>query len=368
MKEKATHWAVTILVALFFAAGLLLCLLRRPQNVSEAERRPLAQRPAFSLQGILKGSDAAAFETYAVDQFPLRDAFRSIKALLSRYVFLRGDNNGFYQVGGVLVKRDDPLNSASVQSAADKLAAIYDKYLAGGGHRVVYAVVPGKNHYLTPQSGRPALDDAALLAILRDTLDGKMTYADLYPLLDAGDYYTTDTHWRQECLLEPARALAAALVVTLPDANYVNHSFAEFYGVYHGQSALPTPPETLTWLQSAATDAAQVHNAETGGTGPVYDQEKLDSADPYELFLSGSQALLTVENPLNQSGRKLLLFRDSFGSSIAPLLLEGYSEITLVDIRYLSSAFLDRFIDFSQGQDVLFLYSTLVLNNSAALK
>ena len=37
--------------------------------------------------------------------------------------------------------------------------------------------------------------------------------------------------------------------------------------------------------------------------------------------------------------------------------------MTLVDVRYIPSAMLDRFIDF-HGQDVLFLYSTLVLNNS----
>jgi len=63
----------------------------------------------------------------------------------------------------------------------------------------------------------------------------------------------------------------------------------------------------------------------------------------------------------------LILFRDSFGSAIAPLLVQGYRSITLVDIRYLSSAMLDRFIDF-YGQDVLFLYSTIVLNNSETLR
>ena len=61
------------------------------------------------------------------------------------------------------------------------------------------------------------------------------------------------------------------------------------------------------------------------------------------------------------------MFRDSFGSSLVPLLLEDYAKVTLVDIRYVSSAKLDSFLDF-HGQDVRFLYSTLVLNNSASLK
>ena len=61
------------------------------------------------------------------------------------------------------------------------------------------------------------------------------------------------------------------------------------------------------------------------------------------------------------------MFRDSFGSSLAPLLLEGYARVTLVDIRYISPALLDRFISFAD-QDVLFLYSTSVLNSSETIK
>ena len=85
------------------------------------------------------------------------------------------------------------------------------------------------------------------------------------------------------------------------------------------------------------------------------------------MFLSGARALLTIENPNAKTDRELIVFRDSFGSSMVPLLLEDYEKVTLVDIRYVSSVKLDSFLDF-HGQDVLFLYSTLVLNNSASLK
>ena len=52
---------------------------------------------------------------------------------------------------------------------------------------------------------------------------------------------------------------------------------------------------------------------------------------------------------------------------MAPLLVSGYRKITLVDIRYLHPDLLERYIEFD-GQDVLFLYSTLVLNHSETLK
>ena len=85
------------------------------------------------------------------------------------------------------------------------------------------------------------------------------------------------------------------------------------------------------------------------------------------MFLSGSLSLLTIENPNTRTDKKLIMFRDSFGSSIAPLLISGYSQITLVDIRYIHPDYLGQFVDF-ESCDVLFLYSTLVLNHSDTIK
>ena len=95
--------------------------------------------------------------------------------------------------------------------------------------------------------------------------------------------------------------------------------------------------------------------------------EKLTSRDLYDVFLSGSRSLLTIENPNAKTDRELILFRDSFGSSMAPLLLTDYAKVTLVDIRYIQIDVLDRFLEFG-GQDVLMLYSVPVLNNSQTIK
>ena len=65
--------------------------------------------------------------------------------------------------------------------------------------------------------------------------------------------------------------------------------------------------------------------------------------------------------------KELVVFRDSFGSSLIPLLVDEYSKITVIDIRYVQSNVLGQFVDF-HGQDTLFLYSTVVLNNSMSLR
>ena len=86
------------------------------------------------------------------------------------------------------------------------------------------------------------------------------------------------------------------------------------------------------------------------------------------MFLGGARSLITLTNPNSEHERRLIVFRDSFGSSIAPLLAAGYSKITLVDIRYISPLALSRLVDFSGVSDVLFLYSASVINNSETIK
>ena len=93
----------------------------------------------------------------------------------------------------------------------------------------------------------------------------------------------------------------------------------------------------------------------------------MDTKTPYDLYLQGSKSLLRIDSPLSATDKTLVVFRDSFGSSLAPLLVPGYAKVTLADIRYLPSSQMGKYLTFTD-QDVLFLYSAPVLNNSETLK
>ena len=286
--------------------------------------------------------------------------------LLAAFLLGQRDVDGVYLSGGYAAKLDFPLNTGSVDRAAQRFRYVYDTYLAGTEANVYLSVIPDKGYFLATASGRPAMDYDALVSRLREGAP-EMTYIDLFDRLTLEDYYRTDAHWRQDRLPAVARYLAAAMGADAA-ADYTEVTLDRpFYGVYSGYAALPLAGETLRYLTNDTIAACRVTNYETGGEGPVYDLEKARGSDPYELFLSGSVSLLTVESPNARTDRELVIFRDSFASSLAPLLLEGYSRVTLVDIRYLSPAQLGRYLTFTD-QDVLFLYSTGVLNNSSTLK
>ena len=352
--------------ALFLLCFSLWGMLKEDDALSLSERRPLKQFPSLSTQEVLSGRFQSNFESYTLDQFPLRDRFRTLKALSVRYLFGEKDNNGIYIADGYAAKLDDTIREDSLDHAADRFRYVYETYLKDTEANIYLSVIPDKNCFLAAENGYPAMDYDRFFALMREKVDFAQ-FVDLTDTLSLGSYYRTDLHWRQEALLPTAQALADAMGVSLTEDFTEVMLDTPFYGVYRGQSALPMESDKLAYLTNSVLEGCRVYDYENSEYLPVYTLEKVDGSDPYEIFLSGPKSLLRIENPNAQVERKLLVFRDSFAASLLPLLAEEYSEITLVDIRYLSPSMLGKFIDFT-AQDVLFLYSTSVLNDSATIK
>lgn len=357
---------VTVVVlGVVFVSLTMASWLLPPQEFSDNERRKLAQRPKFSPDTMSDGSFMMEFEKYTLDQFPLRDQFRTLKAYTTYDVFGQLDNHDIYIQDGYAAKLEYPLQMDSLEHAADRFAYIYEKYLADKEMNIYLSIVPDKSYFLAEKHGYLSTDYEKLFHMMRNHMN-YADYIDITGTLDITDYYKTDTHWRQEKLPETAAVLAEGMGTSISGA-YTEYALdVPFYGVYYGQSALPLPPETLYYLSNDVLDGCIVTNHEDQTMGSIYNMEKKSGKDPYEIFLSGPRSLITIENPNCKSDKELVIFRDSFGSSIAPLLSEGYAKITLVDIRYLRADLLERFIEF-KNQDVLFLYSTSVLNHSETL-
>lgn len=366
MTDKIKYIATTLLCLLFFGIFSLWAIFRPADAFSDSERRALKQFPELSLQTVLSGSFMQNFEGYTLDQFPLRESFRAIKAQVASKVFLCGDNNGLFEAQGYLSKLDYPLDEDSVDRAADRFRFVYDRYLKDTDVKTYLAVIPDKNAFLAEENGYPAIDYDALYERIYEKTDF-LKPIELRGTVSLEDFYKTDTHLSQEKLLPLSSALLEGMGGKA-DANYETVTLdTPFRGVYHGQSALNPQPDTLRYLTNNALKNCKVFDYQNNKEIAVYELDKAEGKDPYELFLGGPLSLVTVENPNADTEKELILFRDSFGSAIAPLLAEDYKKITLVDIRYLHPLLLGNFIEFD-SQDVLFLYSTSVLNNSETIK
>ncbi len=367
MQKKVKNIAVTFsfLIALAFLVGMCVKMYLNPVETSESERRPLAQFPAeITWESIVDRTSIEKFEDYTVDQFPFREFFRTVKAKFQLNVLGLAENNGLAVKDDYIAKIEPEFTEELVDYSLGRLQYVYDKFLKDNGGDKFVAIVPDKNYFLGKEYGYPSPNYEKLKTDVQEKLSG-MGYIDLFDVLELEDYYRTDTHWSQDKI----GAVADKLLAELGAADRVTGAYKEntlypFYGVYYGQSALQPEPDTITYLTSDILDACTVYDYETGKTSGIYDFEKFEGKDGYDFFLSGTKALLRIDNLNATTDEELIIFRDSFGSSITPLLAEGYKSVYLVDIRYVMPDMLDRFIDF-EGKDVLYLYSALILNSKS---
>ena len=229
--------------------------------------------------------------------------------------------------------------------------------------RIYYSMIPDINLFTADLNGCPSLNYAELgKSSARDLWFAD--YIDLTEEIQKSDFYTTDPHWKQEEIGHIAEKITAGMGAGAFHDLVSRTALSEYYGTYYSQAAIPVPPDTLQYMTNDILENCIVTVLDTDKEQivPMYDLKKAAGRDPYEMFLSGAHALVTIKNPSASTNRKLVIFRDSYGSSIAPLLMSSYSEITLIDLRYLSSSRLQDYVEFTH-QDVLFLYSTLLLNS-----
>ena len=373
MTTKRIRIVGIVILLLVWAALATVAWLKPETDTSDAERRQLAHFPELNTETLFDGSFMEAFETYTLDQFPLRDTFRRLKALFHYNVFLQQDNNDIYIADGYAAEMIPSVDDASVDHAIKQFNMVYRLYLKDKNCKIYTTAVPDKGYYLAEESGHLSMDYEALFQKLETGMPWSK-FVDITDQLSVEDYYRTDTHWRQEKLLPVAQKLASAMGVTTFGAEELKTIALErpFYGVYYGQAALPMEPETMYVVKNDLLDqcvtATTKWDASTKQmvtvpryTG-VHDFEMLGSPDLYDVYLSGLEEPVVIENPNAKTDKTLVVFRDSFGSSLAPLLVQDYAKIILVDIRAGSTRINSLgFIDFTNA-DVLFMYSTLVLN------
>lgn len=360
MQNKIKNKIITLGFIITLVAICLINVISKDKTISITERRKLAQFPELTISKIANGDVMKKLEEYTIDQFVGRDFLRSIKSFFNTNIYKQKDNNNLFEKDGAIYKMDYPLNENNVEKSAGKIKEVYQKYLKG--MNVYYAIIPDKNYYLE-NDDHLKINYNKLKEILNNELS-EIKYIDIWNDLTLNDYYKTDLHWRQENLINVVNKIENEMNLDITSKkDYKIKGEYDFYGTYYGQLGINVQPDKLYTLTNETIENCTTYNFEKQKSGHVY--EETISADKYDTYLSGAVSIISIDNSNANTNTKkeLLLFRDSFGSSIAPLLIENYSKITLIDLRYVSSKLLDKYIQFD-NQDVLFLYSTVVLNQN----
>ncbi|MBR5314006.1 MAG: hypothetical protein IKU45_01175, partial [Clostridia bacterium] len=172
MKNRKMNVIQTVLFAVLILGIALCCWLKPSKEFSESERRNLDQLPDISFSSLTSGAFMSGFEDYTLDQFPLRDTMRKLKAWTNLYVFGKLDNNKYYTTEeGYIGKIEYPLKEDSLASAAKKFRYIYESYLKENNTNVFLSVIPDKNAFMAGENGKLVMNYCDFYSIMKDNCE-----------------------------------------------------------------------------------------------------------------------------------------------------------------------------------------------------
>ena len=360
--DKIKNIIVSVVFLVLIIGIMFINIFTKDNEISISERRKLEQFPKLTLTTLLDKSFFEKFDKYTTDQFTYRDNLRKLKVETELNIFKKKDYNNLYEYNGYIINQEYPLNEKSIENISNKVKQIANQYLTENNN-VYFTIVPDKNYFVNKDNLKLDYNK------MEDMLKADLTFAEyikINDLLELSDYYKTDTHWKQENILKIAEKIANQMNANI-SKDYETIKITDFKGVYSGQFPISSENDEIKVLTNDTLKRCKVYNYETKEYSGIYNLKKINSLDKYDVYLSGATPMLTIENPDYNGTKELIVFRDSYGSSLIPLLVTGYSKVTVVDTRYISPKLLNQYIEF-KDQDVLFMYSTLIINNSTTLK
>ena len=359
MSKKAL-WIEAIVFLAFIFAFFILNTALPDREFSEQENRSLQQRPPFSFDELFSGQYTKDFETYTTDQFTLRDEWITLKAASELALGKRQNNGMFLCDGGTIIEPYEAPEDGKLEANMEAL----NKLVANTDADVYFALIPGKSDiwaHMLPQNAPRDSEKAAIdyCYSLSDAVN-----VDIYGKLEehSGEYiyYRTDHHWTTLGAYYGFSALAESMGLDCPDiSEYGGRETVseEFYGTSWSSSGFSWVEPDSMEIFVTEPEGLEITNYPQGSPveGQLYDWSRLEVKDKYSFFYGGNTPLLEIETGV-EGAPSLLILRDSYMDSLSPFLLESYSRIHILDLRYYRASLSD-YIDQNGFDDVLVCYS-----------
>jgi len=275
------------------------------------------------------------------------------------------ETNGVYILDDKLVEKLETPDFRVVQKSIDAINKFSSKtYLP-----IYVMVAPTATGIYIEEipKNAPKFDQKAFIDLIYGKLDSEKivaldAYSALFPTRDEYIYYRNDHHWTT---LGAYYAYASTIKkmgfspINIDKFN-IEHASSDFKGslyskaLYDGIQA--DNIDFYDYSKGTKVTSVQVNNGiETKVYNSVYFRDFLEKKDKYSAFLGSNQPLVKIETDLPEE-RRLLIFKDSYANCYVPFLAQHYSEISLVDLRYVNGG-IDNLIDLNEYDQILFLYN-----------
>lgn len=337
---------------------------------SETENRFLTEFPSFSAEKLFNGEFMQNVDNYFNDHFALRDQWITLKTGLDLSVGKR-ESNGVYIGKDVLLENIQTPNQTYVDKNIQGIKSFADKYKSN----IYFMLVPSASaiqpEKLPPLA--PTWDQQEYIINTYAKLPNGVTAIDAYTALKAHSdeyiYYRTDHHWTTKGAFYAYQEASKTMNLAKREQNdfVIKKQTDDFYGTLASKSGMRVmkADSIETYDLSTKSTFSVTSDNKTKDYDSIYFKEFLGKKDKYSFFLGTNQPVVTIKTD-SKSDKKLLLFKDSYSHCFAPFFVEDYSEIVLMDMRYINTD-IDNVIQVSDYSDVLFMYSMDVFTHQNQL-
>lgn len=260
-----------------------------------------------------------------------------------------------------------------------RYAEIINKYKASLGNVNVYnMVVPTSvEFYLPKKYSKYSSSEKESIDYIYSCLSPDVTPIDAYSKLaehtDEYIYLRTDHHWSPLGAYYAYTAFCEALGMEYhPITDYTEKVKEGFVGSLYGYTndiTLANAPEQFHYfLPPDVTYSVQTYYYDTLApkSGGALFHEYVEGANCYGMFL-GADAIHTKITTSTKNGRKIVVFKESYGNAFVPFLVNNFEEIYVIDIRYFGTNAVD-YIKKIGATDVLFIDNCFAANTSSLIK
>lgn len=353
------------------AIFLILGLLQPDKEFSDSENRKLAGLPDFSLGALADGSYLKGWSDYVADQFPGRDFWISVNLWMNKLTGQTLSNGVYLCDDGYLMQVPGTPDEENLER---NIAAINEFAMAHKDLNLYMSVIPNAVtvHADKLPANAPVRDQIHDLKTLEAKLNGTKFLDVTQTLLDHRAeplFYRTDHHWTSLGAFYAFEAIAPEMGITPPGAaGYSAFTVSNtFEGTLSSKSGSHSVQDVVEIYVPNTDVEYYVSYADTKEKiCSVYDRDALNAKDHYTVFFGGNHFRLDILTTA-QTGRNLLIFKDSYANCFVPLLYPYYEQIVMIDPRYYYDN-LQTVVGSESITDVLYLYNadTFMTDSSLA--
>lgn len=340
-KQNFTHHEITGVITLIFIFLIpILSFISPDIYFSESENRVLQQKPKFTFKHFIDGQLEKNYEKYICDQIISRNIWIGIKSDCERLLCKKDNNNVYLGKNGYLLEMFEKPDEKTIKSRLDAVNSFakstpdLNKY---------FMLVPNSVKVLEdnlPYSASPA-DEVKYINKVKQGLYPEIKFVNIYDILSSKKneyiYYKTDHHWTTKGAYYGYTALAKSMGYKPQSEESFNIKQVsdDFYGSLYSKSGFKhIEPDKINLYIPKNTANYTVNYYDTNKiTKSIYNLDMLKKKDKYSTFLDNNHSLIKISID-NGTNDKLIIAKDSYANCLIPFLLNHFSEIYVVDLRY----------------------------------